>query len=75
MDASDTDPIVKAIGGTLGIIGALLERADVASLDEFAGALGVYARVTQESDPAQAAILDQWVTMLRTLAARSSPSN
>ncbi|MBB4049347.1 MULTISPECIES: hypothetical protein [Sphingomonadaceae] len=75
MEPEDKDPVVSAIGGTLGIIGALLARAGVASLEEFAGALSVYARVTRETDPDQAEILDQWVSMLRTLAARSAPPN
>lgn len=70
MDRAEQDPLIGAMGGTLGIIGALLERANVATIDEFAGALRIYGTVTNERNPDEAAIIGQWVVALEELAAK-----
>ena len=75
MANADNDALIRAMGGALGIIGALLERADVATLNEFAGALRVYATVTRETDAAESEIVGQWAVALLDLAARQHNSN
>lgn len=75
MAASDGDPLIRAIGGALGIVGALLERAEIATIDEFASALGIYGAATRETAPDEAEIIAQWVLGLLELAAQQKGSN
>jgi hypothetical protein len=59
----------------LGIIGALMERANIATIDELAGALGIYGAVTNETDPDQSAFIAQWVLALHELAGDRTDKN
>jgi hypothetical protein len=74
-EPEDGEPLVNAIAGTLSIIGALMERADIATIDDFASALGVYLTVTREAAPKEAAIISKWVLALREAAAASHDPN
>jgi hypothetical protein len=75
MARSEVDPVIRAIGGTLGIVGAFLERANIATIDELAGALGIYGAATNETDPEQAAVIAQWVLGLHELASARHDKN
>jgi hypothetical protein len=68
MERPEPDALIRAIGGTLGIVGALMERANIATIDEFAGALALYGAATNETSPDEAAIIAQWVMTLHELA-------
>jgi hypothetical protein len=75
MATTEGDPLIRAIGGALGIVGALLERAEIATIDEFASALSIYGAATRETAPDEAEIIAQWVLTLLELAAQQSGSN
>ncbi|WP_093085938.1 hypothetical protein [Sphingobium sp. AP50] len=75
MTSAEPDPLVAAIGGALDIIAALMERAQVASVEEFASALGVYGKVTGETNPEAGAIIAQWTSTLHQLAASRHEKN
>lgn len=75
MTQTDHASLIRAIGGAFGIIGALMERADVATLDEFASALAIYGAATNETDADEGAIIAQWVLALHEQAAGRSDSN
>lgn len=62
-----TDPVfVRAIGGVLAVLGALLQRKGIVSIKEFANILGIYAVATaEEADDEEGLILGALAAMLR----------
>lgn len=60
------DPaIVRAIGGALAVISAVIERHGETSMEEVANILGIYAAVTGETASDEGLILAYWAATLR----------
>jgi len=59
---------VKAIGGALAVVGALLEKSGVATTEEFADALGIYATVSKSENADEGLALAYWAATLRDVA-------
>jgi hypothetical protein len=59
---------VRAMGGALAVLGALMGRKGIASVEEISGVLGVYAVTTAETSPDEGLILGYWAALLRDAA-------
>ena len=67
--ATSLDPaLVKAIGGALAVVSALLEKSGVATTDDFAQALGIYATVSRGENEDEGLALAYWAATLRDVA-------
>ena len=67
--ATSLDPaLVKAIGGALAVVSALLEKSGVATTDDFAQALGIYATVSKNENEDEGLALAYWAATLRDVA-------
>jgi hypothetical protein len=61
-------PLTRAIGGAFAILGTLLQRQEVCSVDELADVFKVFAVVTSERDDREGIYLACWANVLRELA-------
>ncbi|MFD1103658.1 MULTISPECIES: hypothetical protein [Sphingobium] len=67
--ATSLDPaLVKAIGGALAVVSAFLEKSGVATTDDFAQALGIYATVSRGENEDEGLALAYWAATLRDVA-------
>ncbi|WP_236617641.1 hypothetical protein [Sphingobium ummariense] len=67
------DPaLVRAMGGALAMFTALLARKGIATFEETANLLGIYAVTTAETSPEEGLILGCWGGMLRDFAQAQS---
>ena len=67
--ATSLDPaLVKAIGGALAVVSAFLEKSGVATTEEFADALGIYATVSKSENADEGLALAYWAATLRDVA-------
>ena len=73
-DDMDLEPIVRAQGIALALVGTLLERpAGGVPKGEFSRLLGLMATLTDETDPEAGEILAAW-TVVATATAKSLDS-
>ena len=64
MTAPSIDDLVGAQGKFVIFIASLLQRADVASMQEFGKLLSLYAATVADTDPGEAAILKRWAAAI-----------
>ncbi|MGD9866148.1 MAG: hypothetical protein AB7S99_23350 [Pseudodonghicola sp.] len=63
------DPVtVRAMGGALAVLGTLMGRKGIASVEEISGVLGIYAVTTAETSRDEGLILGYWAAVLRDVA-------
>ena len=56
------------IGGALAVVSALLEKSGIATTDDFAQALGIYATVSKNENEDEGLALAYWAATLRDVA-------
>jgi len=71
IDELNLDPIVRAQGVALSLIGAVLERQGGLPKGEFAQMLGLMSTLTAETDTDAADILAAWTLVAKQAAERS----
>ena len=68
-DLAEVSHLAGAQAKLVIFIASLLQRADVARMDEFAALLSVFAETVSETEPDEARILDQWAAGVRAFTA------
>ena len=64
MTAPSIEDLVGAQGKFVIFIASLMQRAGVASMDEFGELLSLYAATVADTDPAEAEILKGWASTI-----------
>ncbi len=64
-------PLVRAMGGALGIVATILQRGGLTSAEEFGKILGIYGVVSAETCAEEGLILGCWAGMVDQLAPKS----
>ncbi len=64
-DSADYRELVAAQGKLVVFIASLLQRADVARMEDFASLLGAFAETVEETEPGEGALLQSWASAVR----------
>lgn len=64
-NSPDYRELAAAHGKFVVFLASLLQRADVARMEDFASLLATFAETVQETDPGEGALLQSWVSAVR----------